>query len=246
MAKYQKEYAAGRPQMYDVASRQLRAKRMVLALADHFGKTKIKKLTVLDVGSSTGIIDHHLARHFGNVVGIDIDEGAVKFAAQKFKQRNLTFRVADAMQLKMGINKYDVVICAQIYEHVPDPHRLMTEIYKVLKPGGVCYFAALNKWWPWEPHYNLPFLSWLPKSLANKYLKLVRGKDTYYETLLSYPQLVHLVEKFTVIDYTTRILENPQKYGYNQTLPKMFRPLARLIAPVAKYVTPTVFWLLEK
>lgn len=246
MAKYQEEYAAGRPQMYDSRSRVLRAKRMVLTLGDHFGKANIQNLKVLDVGSSTGIIDNYLASHFANVLGIDIDAGAVKFASQKFTKTNLTFKVGDAMQLRMGANKYDVVICAQIYEHVPDPHKLMAEIYKVLKPSGVCYFAALNKWWPWEPHYNLPFLAWLPKSLANKYLKLIRGIDPYYETLLSYPQLRRLVSKFRIIDYTPRILAHPKKYGYNSSLPVPLQSLVKLAAPVAKFITPTVFWVLEK
>ena len=59
----------------------------------------------------------------------------------------------------------DVITCSQIYEHVPSDKNLMKVIIGLLKPGGVCYFAAGNRFKIIEPHYKLPFLSYLPKKL---------------------------------------------------------------------------------
>ncbi len=56
----------------------------------------------------------------------------------------------------------DLVICAQVYEHVPDDRRLAEEVYRVLKPGGVVFFSGPNWLFPIEGHYHLPFLHWLP------------------------------------------------------------------------------------
>jgi SAM-dependent methyltransferase len=63
------------------------------------------------------------------------------------KQQNLTYLTADLnsplADVKMDIhkmpfedNRFDVVLCNHVLEHVDDSHKSMTEIYRVLKPGG--------------------------------------------------------------------------------------------------------------
>lgn len=246
MSKYQLDYASGRPQMYDVPSRVRKATRMVKLLSDHFGADKLKKLSVLDVGSSTGIIDHELAGYFKKVVGIDIDSGGIEYAKKKYKKANLTFKLDDAMKLSFKGDTFDIVICAQVYEHVPDSKQLFKEIHRVLKPGGVCYLAALNKLWPMEPHYNLLFLSWLPKKVANKYLSLFGKGEIYYENLETHWGLKKLVKPLEVIDYTTKIVFQPKKFGYGNAIRFPFNFLAFVLAPLLRFTTPTMFWLLVK
>src|SRR5690348_11822844 len=104
MSDYQLNYASGRPHMYDVKARERRAIRIVKSLQEYFGKEEIKKLALLDIGSSTGIIDNKLSFNFKSVTGADIDEGAVKFAKEKFKKKNLKFKVEDAMKLTFPEN----------------------------------------------------------------------------------------------------------------------------------------------
>ncbi|OGM75738.1 hypothetical protein A2382_00605 [Candidatus Woesebacteria bacterium RIFOXYB1_FULL_38_16] len=247
--KYQKDYASLQPKMYETKERIRKASRMYLLLKDYFSKYKIplSELSVLDIGSSTGIIDNHLSRYFKSVTGIDIDKDAVVFAQKTFKQKNLKFKVDDAMKLSFPSNSFDIVICAQIYEHVPNAKKLMSEIYRVLKPNGVCYFAALNKFWPIEPHYNLPFLAWIPKKYAHHYLRLIRKGNHYYETIKTPQGLKKLCEKFTIIRYTGVILRNPQKYGFeNQINSPLKRIFAFFISPISNYTAPTLFWILKK
>jgi SAM-dependent methyltransferase len=43
---------------------------------------------------------------------------------------------ADAAQLPLASNSFDVVICAELLEHVPDPRPVIAEAFRVLKPGG--------------------------------------------------------------------------------------------------------------
>lgn len=253
MREYQLEYASGRPQMYDIASRKRKAIRMVCTLKVHFENKSLKDLTLLDIGSSSGIIDNYLAHYFKKVVGIDIDRGAIAYAKKNFTakrvtlRKNLLFKYGDAMKLSFKENSFDVVVCTHIYEHVPDSSKLFSEIYRVLKPHSVCYLAALNKWWIMEPHYNLPFLSWLPKSIANLYLKIFRGKDIYYENILSYWQLKKLVNKFKTTEYTDQIFKFPERFGYGDAISSSYKKLfAKIIAPLAKYTAPTFFWILEK
>jgi 2-polyprenyl-3-methyl-5-hydroxy-6-metoxy-1,4-benzoquinol methylase len=239
LRKYQNNYASIRPQMYDIKSRQNKALRIVKTLEDYFGKEEIKKLTLLDVGASTGIIDSILAKSFRKVIGTDIDRKAISFATNKFKKSNLKFKVEDAMKLSFKENTFDIVICTHVYEHVPNPKKLFEEIYRVLKPGGVCYLAAQNKLWPLEAHHNLLFLSYLPKNIADIYIRLFRDKKEYYEHPMSYWQLMKTLKKFKIHEYTSQILDNPKKFGYNH---RSIGSLSYLL----KYFTPTLFWVLEK
>lgn len=244
MNNYQLNYAANRPQMYDFKVRSRKAKRIIKTLEDYYKKkNKLTNLVALDVGSSTGIIDSILAKSFKKVTGTDIDKKAVSFAKKEFgrKSKNLSFKVEDAMKLSFKKNTFDVVICTQVYEHVPNSQKLFDEIHRVLKNDGVCYLAALNRLWPLEPHYNLLFLSWLPKSLADIYIKIMRNKNEYYEHPLDYWQLRNMLKKFSIEDYTAKILNNPTRYGY----PKSSK-LVSLFSPILKYLTPTFFWILIK
>lgn len=233
-------YSDLRPQMHDLTSRKLKGARIVKTLGDLLGNKNLGKLKVLDVGSSTGIIDSVLAKKFKEVWGLDIDKSGISFAKKNFKSKNLHFEIGNALNLKFSRDKFDVVICTHIYEHVSDPQKLFNEIYRVLKPEGVCYLAAINALWPIEPHYNLPFLSWLPKNLGNLYVKALGKTDKYHENPMFYWQLKNLVKKFKIVDYTDKILTHPKKFGYQNL------PIPSFTANYLKYLAPTFFWILIK
>lgn len=239
---YQKEYAATRPQMYDEVSRKLKATNIVKILTDYYGAKKLKSLDVLDVGASSGIIDSNIAPFVKNLIGIDIDKTAIKNANQNYKTKKLVFKLGDALNLNFRDKTFDIVICTHVYEHVENPDKLFKEIYRVLKPSGICYLAAVNALWPIEPHHYLPFLSYLPKPIANIYISMFTDKKIYYETLFTYWRLKDMVtkHKFRINDYTTKVLSNPKKLGFKH------RKINPNIAQLLKYFTPTFFWILKK
>ncbi|SRR5258708_40060761 len=237
--EYQNNYAAGRVQMYDKKTREQKGIRITKTLSDFFGENKIKKLKLLDVGASTGIIDNVLAKSFKEVIGTDIDKDAIKFATKSFVKKNLKFKDEDAMNMTFKNNSFDIVVCTHVYEHVPNPKKLFSEIYRVLKPGGACYLAAQNKLWPLEAHHNLLFLSYLPKNLADIYIRMFRNKKEYYEHPMNYWELQKALKKFKVHDYTPKILSEPKKFGYsNKSI--------GIVGSLFTYFTPTLFWIIEK
>ena len=138
-------------------------------------------MTCLDIGCSSGVIASSLEDHFSRVIGIDIDQEAIQYARVHHASSRVQFLIGDAMAIPFREKAIDLVICNHIYEHVPDAKQLMEEIYRVLKKGGVCYFAAGNRRMILEGHYHLPFLSWLPKPMAHLYLKWSGKGNFYYE-----------------------------------------------------------------
>jgi len=237
--KYQKNYASTRPKMYEEKSRIDKAIKAEKVLKDSF--IQLKNLTVLDIGSSTGIITNYFSKKVKKIVGIDIDQKAINFATKNNKNKNASYKVNDAMKLPFKNNTFDLVLCMHVYEHVPDSQKLFNEIYRVLKKNGVCYLAAQNAAWPIEPHYNLPFLSYLPKNFADFYIKIFTNKKEYYEHPVHYWKLKKMLNKFTIIEYNNKIFKNPQKYGYTKKL-KKFNKASLII----KYFSPTFIWILKK
>ena len=74
---------------------------------------------------------------------------------------------------------FDLVILDNVYEHLPDHDAALAAIWRAMRPGAVLYVLVPNKLWPVEAHYDLPFLSWLPLPLANRYLRLTRRGNSY-------------------------------------------------------------------
>jgi hypothetical protein len=111
---------------------------------------------------------------------------------------------------------------------------LAFEIERLLAPGGFCYFGAGNRFVLVEGHYFLPFLSWLPLRAADLYLKLMGRKVKYDVRLLSLRNLRQLLKNFEMIDYTGRIIRDPESFAAtdvvrpNSILARLPRPLYRL------------------
>ena len=220
---------------------------MVSVLSDHLERP-LDELSVLNVGGSAGIIDEYLSRYFQQVTGVDIDEKAVSYARDNFQKEGLSFEVGDAMDLDYADNSFDVAICSQVYEHVPDATTLMSELFRILKPGGIVYFAAGNRIMLNEPHYNLPFLSVIPRPLAHLYLRAAGKGNYYYEKHLTYWGLRKLVRQFQVTDYTPIILSDPSKYNAQYMVKPDSRKqkIASFLSRHLAWLVPGYIWLLEK
>lgn len=248
MKDYQNNFSDMHQEVYfDTENRARKAQKMLCILRDHLG-ADLRAMHALDIGCSTGVMSRYLGEHFGRVTGIDIDEKAIAFAMENFGSRTLDFRVGDAMATGLEADSLDVVICAHVYEHVPDASRMIDEIHRILKPGGVCYFAAENRLVFREGDYRLPFLSWLPKPLAHRYLRLAGRGDRYYETLYTYWTLKRMVNRFCLIDYTPRVLADPARFDAEDIIPpsSFTQRSAQALLQVAYWAFPTYLWLLKK
>jgi len=98
--------------------------------------------TVIDLGSGAGN-DAFIARRFvgerGKVLGIDFTEPMIKRAranAEKLGLNNVEFRQGDIEDMPVTSNYADVVVSNCVLNLVPNKYKVMSEIFRVLKPGG--------------------------------------------------------------------------------------------------------------
>lgn len=248
MKGYQEDFSLMHPEIYfQGEGRRSKSEKMLRILRDAIGGD-IGSLHVLDIGCSTGAMCVVLAEHFGTVTGIDIDRPAIEHARKTHGSERISFRQGDAMATGLDDGSVDVAICAHVYEHVPDPARMMAEIHRILKPGGVCYFAAENRLVWREGDYRLPLLSVLPKRLANVYIRLAGKADTYYETLLTYWQLKRLTAAFERIDYTRKVVADPDAFAATDMIAggSFKQRIALLLIEHAYWLCPDYLWVLRK
>lgn len=244
---YQFGFSVGNPAMHELEGRQRKAITMLAVLEDVLGPERLANARALNVGCSTGLIDEVLSSRVKEVTGIDIDADAIALAAQRCCKPNATFRVGDAMALDFPDASMEVVICSQVYEHVPDPAKMMSEIHRVLSNDGVCYFAATNRLCVMEQHYQLPFLSIIPVSWAHRYLHLLGRGHFYHERHLTLSGLRGLTKQFLVKDYTAKIVDNPDHFHARYMLRTQLKLIAgKIFVRAAYWCFPGYIWILSK
>lgn len=100
---------------------------------EHFSK-------VLEVGSGTGEHLRHVQHSFDEYTVSDGDLAALEVAKKQLSNTSnydkLVFNVANARALDFESNSFDRVIATHILEHLYEPHLVIKEWLRVLKPGG--------------------------------------------------------------------------------------------------------------
>ena len=111
----------------------------------------------LDIGCGTGYYSLRLLKMGFEVVGLDISSKSVKLAKLKTKShgfRQVDFNRADASVLPFNENSFDVVVAmGSVLNHVPAPERMIKEISRVLKPGGL-FFTDVDNFTCLDTVYN--------------------------------------------------------------------------------------------
>lgn len=225
----------------DEAGRARKAAK-IRAVLDAEQAFRSSQVRILDIGCSFGIILEQITPDSGFGVGVDMDHSIGRIGD------NLAFARADAENLPFESGSFDIVICNHVYEHTDDAAQLLAEIRRVMHDDAVCYFAGPNKYEPVEPHYGLPFLSWLPRPLADRYMRLARKGESYPERPYSHRQLRRLLDGFAVSDYTARIVRDPVLFEATDILPpaSFKRQFALAMHRFAPFFFPGFVYVLRK
>jgi ubiquinone/menaquinone biosynthesis C-methylase UbiE len=123
----------------------------------------------LDVGAGEGKIALKLREKTGiNFIGLE-----PHLPTSQTITGNLTIMKGFADQIPFDDETFDVVTLISVYEHLLPAQRLasLKEINRVLKYKGILAGQIPNMYFPIELHSKLPFQSYLPKPLAEWYLK---------------------------------------------------------------------------
>jgi len=111
------------------------------SILEDLSPKKAHNIRVLDGGTGAGDLSLALAEVTSqdfSLDAFDISPDMLKEADRRFKSRGINAKVhlADAANLPFGDNQFDVVMTAHMLEHMADPRQALSELVRVLKPGG--------------------------------------------------------------------------------------------------------------
>lgn len=118
----------------------------------------VKDKDVLDIASGEGYGANLLAGKARNVMGVDIDGPTIKAAQKKYTKTNLEFKQGQVEKIPAPDHAFDVVVSFETLEHTREHEKMLTEIKRVLKPGGILIISTPDKKnYSDLPGYNNPF-----------------------------------------------------------------------------------------
>ena len=164
---------------------------------------------VLDLGAGDGEILYGLDNNFWleeakRVIAIEISPMRCKLLKKEATNflTKIEVHCADATMLRGLIyNKtVDIIICNQVIEHIKDEDLLIAEIYRIMKPGAVCYLSTVFK----EPfnfayHHNEAGM----RVLDPTHLREYTDNSLFHKlhNLFAIPRAKKLLQWFAVTDF---------------------------------------------
>jgi GT2 family glycosyltransferase/SAM-dependent methyltransferase/glycosyltransferase involved in cell wall biosynthesis len=101
---------------------------------------------VLDLGSGEGFGAALIARGAQSVLGIDIDERAVKHAELNYASDSLSFAFGSAQALgEVAGGSFDVVVAFEVIEHIAEQEEVLAEVKRVLTPDGMLILSTPDR-----------------------------------------------------------------------------------------------------
>ncbi|MFQ3633164.1 methyltransferase domain-containing protein [Roseiflexus sp.] len=139
---------------------------------------QVEGLRVLDLGAGMGGFAVATALRGARVVACEYNPAYCRITALRAERHRLSLPVINAAgeTLPLPDASFDAVVCWDVIEHVQSPDRVLGEIARVLRPGGVALVTVINRRAWVDPHYHMRGINWLPRPLA-EWLIARRGRS---------------------------------------------------------------------
>ena len=111
-------------------------------------QAKLRGTDVLDVGCGGGILTESLARLGAHCVGIDANRELIEVARRHAvdSELEIDYRCRTAEDTaEQRADAFDVIVCMELLEHVPDPRNLVCACATLLRSGGTVVFSTINR-----------------------------------------------------------------------------------------------------
>ncbi|MCQ8105490.1 glycosyltransferase [Methylomonas sp. SURF-2] len=220
-------------------NRRSKAEKIKIILDEYLKTTPNHRLLVLDIGTGNGEIAHYLGNYFW-VISVDIND-------HRSASDNFNFLIANE-SLPFASNIFDVVISNHVIEHVNHPKLHINEIHRVLKPQGWLYLATPNRLWPWEVHYRVPLVHYLPNKVFHRLMQKT-GKYQENISLQTSWQLKSLCRQFSQIySISEKICKHPKRYRLHvsERINRILNNTPKTLFVAAHWFMPTFIFMLQK
>ncbi len=169
---------------------------------------------LLDIGCNRGAYISDYKN--GSAIGLDLSFPVLRRARKRLG--NILFQ-GDAQTPALKKECIDVILCSEVLEHVPDAQKVISETYRILKPGGVLFLTT--------PNYTKEKPTWVKIDEMADYGVHGVKDETYFHTAFKPVELKVMSEQvgFAQIDVGT--FEKEVKYATR--IPVLFFHIFRFL-----------------
>lgn len=128
---------------YDTHYDHHRGKRYHTHLSNHLMNALPKGGNLLDIGCGTGLFVEKYIKNGGKGTGLDISSGMVGKARKRCT--TCDFVVGTGEKLPFADNTFNAISSVLVFSYVKDPDAMLSEVYRVLQPGGQVALCTLGK-----------------------------------------------------------------------------------------------------
>ncbi|MBN2045703.1 MAG: 3-demethylubiquinone-9 3-O-methyltransferase [Anaerolineales bacterium] len=104
-------------------------------------------ISLLDIGCGGGVLAEELSQIGCRVTGIDLSEKSLQIASQHTAETKTAIRylAGSAFHLPFPDKSFEIAVCGDVLEHLPDWPVALGEVSRILKPGGIFLFDTINR-----------------------------------------------------------------------------------------------------
>ncbi|MFC1794120.1 class I SAM-dependent methyltransferase [Planctomycetota bacterium] len=99
---------------------------------------------ILEIGCGIGTIVNELGSKNHNIIGIDISGEAIEYGKKKYSDINLEVQAAETLPYED--ESFEVVLSFDLFEHIAEIDKHISEVRRVLRPGGYYLFQTPNRY----------------------------------------------------------------------------------------------------
>jgi ubiquinone/menaquinone biosynthesis C-methylase UbiE len=197
---------------------------------------------ILEVGASAGLNCFAFEKTYEKsvILGIEPETQAIKVAQSMKVLENLLpiFIKGVGEKIPLPDASVDLILCHIVREHVIYVPKVISEMSRVLAPGGVIHIEAPNCIWPYEPHLDI----WRIPLLGKKFVKFcayIQGKGKMINFLnhlqFIHPRYIETLLKLNSLEYQNRSIEKINSAFLHKADIKQYKKLAKILTIVKKY-----------
>lgn len=109
--------------------------------------------SIVDFGCNDGALSfEYLQKGAVRVIGVDIDEQAIRRAQSRYCDERLVFVQNSVDSIPLSDNSCDIVISYDVVEHISQPRSILKELYRILVPNGKVLIGTWGWYHPFAPH----------------------------------------------------------------------------------------------
>lgn len=187
-----------------------------VVMAEDVLRVSAQPTTILDVGCGPGFLSHALAAKApqAKIYALDLSAQAVKIAKKNCQlYKNIICQQGSAENLPFANESLDLVVCRDSFHHFAKPKKVLKEMFRVLKKGGVLYLQDLRR--------DMPFTilkQAIPPDTVFKKLQYYSARSAYTQSELKQMACTLAFKRCKIY---TRRLNNDINKKFDKILPRL-------------------------